>query len=63
MDEGKAISRTLEENAEDIWKLILDPRTYVYLAGLEKISEVLDKVMRTAAMAGYPNFRFAIQKK
>jgi biopolymer transport protein ExbD len=25
--------------------------------------EILNQVMRTAAMAGYPNFRFAIQKK
>ena len=25
--------------------------------------ELLDKVMRTAAMAGYPNFRLAIQKE
>ena len=49
MDEGKAISRTLEDNAEEIWKLILDPKTYVYLAGLEKISQVLNKVMAGAA--------------
>ncbi|MCB9557182.1 MAG: biopolymer transporter ExbD [Deltaproteobacteria bacterium] len=25
--------------------------------------EVLEKVMRTAAMAGYPNYRFAVQKE
>ena len=33
------LSRLLEDNAEQIWALILDPRTHVYLAGLPKTAE------------------------
>jgi len=40
-----------------------DKTTVVFQAEKTFPFEVLNQVMRTAAMAGYPNFRFAIQKK
>jgi len=47
--ETDGIERTLSENIEEAWSLIQDPKTHVYLAGLEKIAPVLDKVMTEAA--------------
>ena len=41
----------------------VDKTTVVFQAHKEFPFELLNQVMRTAAMAGYPNFRFAIQKK
>jgi biopolymer transport protein ExbD len=40
-----------------------DKTTVVFQAHKYFPFRILNKVMRTAAMAGYPNFRFAIQKK
>ena len=40
-----------------------DKTTVVFQADKDFPFELLNQVMRTAAMAGYPNFRFAIQKK
>jgi biopolymer transport protein ExbD len=40
-----------------------DKKTVVFQADKKFPFEILHQVMRTAAMAGYPNFRFAIQKK
>ena len=40
-----------------------DKTTVVFQAEKTFPFEILNQVMRTAAMAGYPNFRFAIQKK
>jgi biopolymer transport protein ExbD len=40
-----------------------DKTTVVLQADKDFPFEVLNQVMRTSAMAGYPNFRFAIQKK
>lgn len=40
-----------------------DKTTVVFQADKDFPFEILNQVMRTAAMAGYPNFRFAIQKK
>lgn len=45
LDEGNAIEQTLHQHAKDIWQLIQDEHTYVYLAGLERISTALDEVM------------------
>lgn len=41
----------------------MDKTTVVFQADKKFPFELLNKVMRTCAMAGYPNFRFAIQKK
>ena len=40
-----------------------DKTTVVLQADRKFPFEVLNMVLRTCAMAGYPNFRFAIQKK
>jgi ferredoxin--NADP+ reductase len=59
--EADAIQRTVQEHAQDIWTLIQDENTYVYLAGLERISDALDKVMpEVAGSAG--RWRWARQE-
>lgn len=45
MAEENGIQNTLEANAKDIWELIQEDQTYVYLAGLEKIAPTFDKIM------------------
>jgi ferredoxin--NADP+ reductase len=47
---GAALDQTLEVHADEVWKMILDPDTHVYVAGLESIREVLDKAF--VKMAG-----------
>jgi len=43
--EDTGLSRVLEDNAEEIWDLIQDPKTHVYLAGLPNTAEDFNKVM------------------
>lgn len=43
MDDPIALDHTLEQHSKEVWKMILDPDTYVYVAGLEKIRDMLDK--------------------
>ena len=50
MDEPIALDRTLEENRAEVWGMILQPNTYVYVAGLEKVRDMLDKAF--SKMAG-----------
>ena len=49
VDAPVALDQTLEDKAEEIWQLIQDTKTYVYVAGLTKISQSLDKAMSTIA--------------
>ena len=35
----------MAQNADEVWKLLQDPKTYVYVAGLEKIREQLDEAL------------------
>jgi ferredoxin--NADP+ reductase len=35
----------MAQNATEVWKLLRDPKTYVYVAGLKQISELLDKAL------------------
>ncbi len=49
VDAPVALDRTLEDKAEEIWELIRDPKTYVYVAGLTKISHCLDNAMSRIA--------------
>jgi len=44
-DEPADMERTLKENAEEVWSLIQDPKTYVYVAGLSKLEDVLDNTI------------------
>ncbi|MDE3195766.1 MAG: oxidoreductase, partial [Acidobacteriota bacterium] len=48
-DEPPDMERILSENAKDIWDLIQDPLTYVYVAGLSDVARNLRKVMIAAA--------------
>ena len=46
-DDG--LQNVLEENAENIWELMQDPKTHLYLAGLENTREKFEEVMQQAA--------------
>lgn len=48
-DEGDAFGQGVAAHAEEIWRLMQDPNTHVYLAGMEKILPALDAVMSEAA--------------
>jgi ferredoxin--NADP+ reductase len=39
----------MHQRGEDIWNMLLQPHTYVYVAGLEKIRDELDKVFAEIA--------------
>lgn len=45
-----ALDRKIEENAAEVWEMLEDPKTHVYIAGLEKMGANLDAVF--AKMAG-----------
>lgn len=47
--EADTLAAATEEHAASIWKLIRTPDTYVYLAGLGKVAERFDEIMRYAA--------------
>lgn len=49
-DDPIALDYALEERAEEVWNMVLDPKTHVYVAGLEKVREMLDKAF--GKMAG-----------
>lgn len=50
MDDPIALDDALEKKSKEIWQMILDPKTHVYVAGLEPIKEMLDKAF--SGMAG-----------
>ncbi len=45
-----ALQSALEDNIAEAWTMIQDPKTHIYLAGIDKIIDAFDKVM--AAKAG-----------
>jgi ferredoxin--NADP+ reductase len=47
--EADTLAAATEAHARAIWKLIREPDTYVYLAGLDKAAERFDEIMREAA--------------
>jgi ferredoxin--NADP+ reductase len=49
-DDPIALDYALEERAEEVWKMVIDPNTYVYVAGQEKIKDMLDRAF--VKMAG-----------
>lgn len=49
-DEPIALEDTLAKHEEEVWSMILDPETHVYVAGLTKVKEMLDRAF--AKMAG-----------
>jgi ferredoxin--NADP+ reductase len=50
LDAPVALDRTLEENEKEVWEMVQDPLTNVYVAGTEDVQERLDKAM--SKMAG-----------
>ena len=42
----------MAQNADEVWTQLQDPKTYVYVAGLKKISELLDEAL--AKIVGSP---------
>ncbi len=50
---SQALEQGLTENTQEVWSLIKQPNTYVFLAGLGKIAQVFDKVM--AEQTGSPD--------
>ena len=47
--EDDGLHDVLSENAEEIWQLMQDPKTHVYLAGLEKTRERFEDIMKKTA--------------
>jgi ferredoxin--NADP+ reductase len=39
------LGNKLEENAAEVWELMQDPKTYIYVAGLRKASVALDTAL------------------
>ena len=48
-NEPEQVDRSIMENAEEIWALIQDPKTYVYISGLSRLEEMIDKIMMVFA--------------
>ena len=44
-----ALDKAIEENAGEVWGMLQDPKTYVFLAGLTKAGEQFDKAMSKVA--------------
>ena len=49
-DESIDFEQALQQHQQEVWDMIRDPKTYVYIAGLEVIRESLDKAF--SQMAG-----------
>jgi ferredoxin--NADP+ reductase len=47
--EDDGLHDVLSENAEEIWQLMQDPKTHVYLAGLERTRERFEDIMKKTA--------------
>ncbi len=50
VDEEADVGSSLRENKGEVWELIQDPKTYVYVSGLAKLEETLEKTL--SGMAG-----------
>ena len=48
-DDPAQIDRTLKENAREVWQLIQDPKTYIYVSGLTRLEDALDNVLAEIA--------------
>lgn len=44
-DEPAQIERTLKDNAKEVWGLMNNPKTYVYVSGLSRLEDTLDQAM------------------
>jgi len=48
-DAPAALDRAIEDNAGEVWEMMQDPQTHVYVAGHEKVAELLEKAGATVA--------------
>ena len=48
-DEPADIETTVGQRADEVWELIQDPKTYVYISGLSKLEQTLDEVLSVSA--------------
>ena len=48
MNANEALELTMQDNAEEAWEMLQDPKTYVFIAGSRKTSDLLNKTL-----AGY----------
>jgi len=49
MTSSQALELGLRDNAGEVWEMINQPNTYVFVAGLGKVASVLDRTMTTMA--------------
>lgn len=49
-DDAPDIERKMMDNALDVWNLVQDPKTHIYVAGLSSLEQALDRIM--IALAG-----------
>ncbi len=47
----QALEQSLDDHAHEVWDLVQQPNTYVFLAGLDKIAAIFDKIMAQASGA------------
>lgn len=45
LDEDADVEHTLVDNAKEVWELIQDPKTHVYVSGITRLESMLDKSM------------------
>ena len=59
MRSSDALAQGLQANIDEVWSLIQESNTYVFLAGLGKIAQVFDKVMseRTGSPAAWQDIK------
>jgi ferredoxin--NADP+ reductase len=48
-NEPEQVDRTIKDNAKEVWALIQDPKTYIYVSGLSRLEETLDKALADLA--------------
>ncbi len=49
LDAPIALDQSIEQNAQEVWDMVRDPDTYVYVAGHEQVGELLDQAMAKIA--------------
>ncbi len=49
VDAPVALDKAIGQHAQEVWDMVLDPNTYVYVAGHEKVGDLLDEAMAKIA--------------
>lgn len=49
VDAPVALDQAIEQNGKEVWEMVRDPDTYVFVAGHEKVGELLDQAMAKVA--------------